>query len=66
MKNWWVPGTTIGYEHTFTNSLADFLKSLESGNPAAPTFRDAFQTQLVLEAVLESARTGRWVDVARQ
>jgi predicted dehydrogenase len=63
MKNWWVPGTTIGYEHTFTNSLADFLKGLESGQPAAPTFRDALQTQLVLEAVLESARTGRWVDV---
>jgi predicted dehydrogenase len=65
MKNWWVPGTTIGYEHTFTNALADFLKGLETGQPASPTFRDALQTQLVLDAVLESARTCRWVDVAR-
>jgi predicted dehydrogenase len=65
MKNWWVPGTTIGYEHTFTNALADFLKGLETGQPATPTFRDALQTQLVLDAVLESAKTGRWVDVAR-
>jgi predicted dehydrogenase len=64
MKNWWVPGTTIGYEHTFTNTLADFLKGLETGAPAAPTFRDALRTQLVLDAVLESARTGRWADVA--
>lgn len=64
MKNWWVPGTTIGYEHTFTNTLADFLKGLETGVPAAPTFRDALRTQLVLDAVLESARTGRWADVA--
>jgi len=63
MKNWWVPGTTIGYEHTFTNALADFLKGLESGQPAQPTFRDALRTQLVLDAVLESARTRRWVDV---
>jgi predicted dehydrogenase len=63
MKNWWVPGTTIGYEHTFTNALADFLKGLESGIPAAPTFRDALQTQLVLDAVLESARTGQWIEV---
>jgi predicted dehydrogenase len=63
MKNWWVPGTTIGYEHTFTNTLADFLKSLEGGPAFAPTFRDALATQLVLEAVLESARTGQWVDV---
>lgn len=64
MKNWWVPGTTIGYEHTFTNALADFLKGLESGEPAQPTFRDALRTQWVLDAVLESARTGQWVNVA--
>lgn len=63
MKNWWVPGTTIGYEHTFTNTLADFLKGLETGQPASPTFRDALHTQLVLDSVLESARTGQWVDV---
>ena len=31
MKNWWVPGCTIGYEHTFINGLADFLASLEGG-----------------------------------
>jgi predicted dehydrogenase len=63
MKNWWVPGCTIGYEHTFINALADFLKGLETGVPAQPTFRDALQTQLVLDAVLESAKTGQWVDV---
>jgi len=65
MKNWWVPGCTIGYEHTFTNALADFLKGLETGEPAHPTFRDALHTQVVLDAVLESAATGQWVDVAR-
>lgn len=64
MKSWWVPGTTIGYEHTFTNTLADFLEGLETGRPASPTFRDALQTQIVLDAVLESAQSGRWVDVA--
>lgn len=63
MKNWWVPGCTIGYEHTFTNALADFLRGLETGVPAHPTFRDALQTQLVLDAVLESAKTGQWVEV---
>jgi predicted dehydrogenase len=63
MKNWWVPGCTIGYEHTFINALADFLKGLESGVPAHPNFRDALQTQLVLDAVLQSAKTGLWVDV---
>jgi predicted dehydrogenase len=64
MKNWWVPGCTIGYEHTFINALADFLKGLETGEPARPNLRDALQTQLVLDAVLDSARMGRWVRVS--
>lgn len=63
MNNWWVPGCTIGYEHTFTNALADFLKGLDTDEPAHPTFRDALHTQLVLDAVLESAVTGQWVQV---
>src|SRR5215212_1679404 len=25
MKNWWVPGLQIGYEHTFVHQVADFL-----------------------------------------
>ena len=41
MKNWWVPGCTIGYEHTFINALADFLKGLETGKPVQPDFRCA-------------------------
>src|SRR5215212_766438 len=40
MKNWWVPGLQIGYEHTFVHQVADFLKGLD-GKPASPTFRDA-------------------------
>lgn len=63
MKNWWVPGTTIGYEHTFTNALADFLKGLECGAPAQPTFREGLATQLVLDAVLASAKSGAWISL---
>jgi predicted dehydrogenase len=63
MKNWWVPGTTIGYEHTFTNALADFLKGLESGQPAQPTFREGLATQSVLDTILASAKCGAWVEV---
>ena len=55
MKHWWVPGCTIGCEHTFTNSLADFLEGLESGTPAQPDLRSAWRTQRVCDAVLESA-----------
>ncbi|MEX0742079.1 MAG: Gfo/Idh/MocA family oxidoreductase [Phycisphaeraceae bacterium] len=63
MGNWWVPGLQIGYEHTFVHQVADFLKNLSSGEPTGPTFRDALETQRVCDAVLESGRTGQWVDV---
>lgn len=62
MDKWWVPGLGIGYEHSFIHQVADFLKSLETGEPCAPTFRDALQTQKVCEAVLESAASGSWKD----
>jgi predicted dehydrogenase len=64
MKRWWVPGCVIGYEHTFINALADFLTGIETGEPARPTLRDALETQRVCDAVLRSARSGRWVKVA--
>ena len=63
MDRWWVSGCTIGYEHTFINALADFLKGIETDEPAQPDFRCALQTQRVCDAVLESARSGQWVGI---
>lgn len=62
MDKWWVPGLSIGYEHSFIHQMADFLKSLETGEPCAPTFRDALETQKVCEAVLQSAADRSWKD----
>lgn len=62
MKNYWVPGTTIGYEHTFVNAVADFLRSLGDNSRYDPDFESALQTQRVCDAVLESARNGNWMD----
>ena len=64
MKHYWVPGTCIGYEHTFLNALADFVMGIESGTPAQPDFRNALQTQRVCEAVLRSAKNGKWEKTA--
>lgn len=66
MNRWWIPGTSIGYEHTFTHQVADFMKSLDDGTPCAPTFRDALATQKVCEAVLESARSRSWQDTGAE
>jgi predicted dehydrogenase len=63
MDKWWVPGCTIGYEHTFINALADFLQGLDTGQPVQPDFRAALITQRVCDAVLESAQSGQWVEI---
>jgi predicted dehydrogenase len=62
MDKWWVPGLSIGYEHSFIHQAADFFKSLDSGEACHPTFRDAYETQKVCEAVLNSAASKKWVD----
>jgi len=63
MKNWWVPGCVIGYEHTFINGFADFFASLEGGEPFQPDMKSALRTQRVCEAVLDSAKQGQWVEI---
>lgn len=64
MDKWWVPGLQIGYEHTFIHQVADFLKSLAEGKPCGPTFREAQLTQIVCDAILESAKSGQWVNIS--
>lgn len=63
MDKWWVPGLAIGYDASFTHQVADFIQALEKGEKPMPDFRDALRTQLVLDAIGESARGGKWVEV---
>jgi predicted dehydrogenase len=65
MDRWWVPGLAIGYDASFTHQVADFLTGLGSGKPASPTFRDALDSQKVLDAILDSAKSRKWVSVAK-
>ncbi len=61
LGKWWVPGLIIGYEHSFTHQVADFLDGLKSGKAAAPSFREALQTNRVCDAILTSGKSGNWV-----
>ena len=65
MGNWWVPGLQIGYEHSFVHQVADFLEAAAKGQPTQPDFRNAMQTQLVLDGILESAKGGKWVTIEK-
>ncbi len=63
LGKWWVPGLIIGYEHSFVHQAADFLAGLASGEPAGPSFREALETTRVCDAILQSGRSGQWVEV---
>ncbi len=63
MKNWWVPGLQIGYEHSFVHQIADFLQGLAKGQPVSPTFREALATQRICDAILASAKSGQQQEI---
>ncbi|MFE4194750.1 Gfo/Idh/MocA family protein [Paenarthrobacter sp. NPDC056912] len=53
---WWPQGHIIGWEHTFTHQVRDFLLAVRDGSQPSPSFDDGLQIQRVLAAVEESAR----------
>lgn len=64
MGKWWVPGLIIGYEHSFIHQAADFLQALQDGTECHPNFRDAYETQKVCEAVIDSAKSRSWKETS--
>lgn len=61
--NWWVPGLQLGYEHSFTHAVAEFLQALEKGKPVQPNFKDGLAADYVVDSVLSSAKTRKWTKV---
>ena len=64
MQAWWPAGHIIGYEHSFTHTVYDFLKAIAAGKPPQPNFEDGWKNQRVLDAIEKSANTRQWVKVA--
>ncbi|WP_228647368.1 Gfo/Idh/MocA family protein [Microtetraspora sp. AC03309] len=61
MDAWWPPGHGLGYEHTFTHEVKDFLEAIAAGTDPSPSFEDGLRVQRVLAAVEESAaNASRW------
>lgn len=60
---WWPPGHIIGYEHTFTNAFADFIKAVVAGKSVQPTFADGLANERVLDAICTSAKNKQWVSL---
>jgi predicted dehydrogenase len=65
MAAWWPPGHIIGYEHSFTHQMRDFVEAVAVGKDPEPSFVDALQVQQVLDAVERSAGANAgWTEVA--
>jgi len=65
MAAWWPPGHIIGYEHSFTHEMRDFVEAVAVGKDPEPSFVDALQVQQVLDAVERSAAAAAgWTAVA--
>lgn len=64
--NYWPAAHVLGYEHGFVSQVADIVTVLGGGKPVVPLpdFADAYQTQRVLEAAIQCARTRRPVSLA--
>ncbi|RJS88147.1 gfo/Idh/MocA family oxidoreductase [Candidatus Bathyarchaeota archaeon] len=66
MEHWWPHGHIIGWEHTFVHEIHHFIDCIVNDKPVAPmaaTFYDGLKCQEILNAIEESARKGRWVEL---
>jgi predicted dehydrogenase len=61
---WWPPGHIVGYEHSFTHTVHDFLAAIHAGHSPRPDFEDGLKNQRVLDAIEQSAVNGGWVQIA--
>ena len=60
---WWPPGHIIGYEHSFTHTVYDFIRAIAEQKLPTPSFEDGYKNQRVLDAIERSARDGKWVKI---
>ncbi len=55
LEAWWPQGHIIGWEHTFTHQIRDFLTAISAGEAPSPSFAEGLNVQHILSAVEESA-----------
>ena len=52
---WWPQGHIIGWEHTFTHQVRDFLTAISTSAAPSPSFEEGLNVQYILNAMEESA-----------
>ncbi len=65
-SNWWPQGHIIGWEHTFVHEITHLLDAIVNNKAVAPygaDFVDGYKNAVICDAILESAESGRRVEV---
>ena len=55
MDKWWVPGLNIGFEHSFTHGVADFLSSVDSEKKLNQILETPFKLKKYVKLLLIQA-----------
>lgn len=65
-EHWWPQGHMIGWEHTFVHEFDHFFRAIVHDEPVDPygaTFLDGYRNAVICDAILESASSGKAVDI---
>lgn len=57
---WWFDGHLLGYEHSFTHTIYDWLQALAAGVSTHPNFHDGLANQRILDAAARASSSRRW------
>jgi len=49
MSAWWPPGHGLGYDHTFTNEVADFVRAIVEGTDPEPSLLEGYRSNVSLQ-----------------
>ena len=61
--NWWFDGHLLGYEHSFTHTIYDWIQAVATSQPTHPDFGDGVRNQEVLDAAARAFASKRWESV---
>jgi predicted dehydrogenase len=66
IENWWPQGHIIGWEHTFVHEFTHMLDCIVNNRDVAPlgaTFEDGYRNNVICDAIAESAKTKKQIDL---
>ncbi|MHB1314569.1 MAG: Gfo/Idh/MocA family protein [Christensenellales bacterium] len=61
---WPTPGMGIGYAELKIIECYDFIKAIKEDTKAVPSFHDGYEISVICDAIVESNKTSKWVDIS--